>query len=127
MSKHNYNSNKAYKKQLDRKGDLQLGWKPFVCWLTDEPDWAIECKLMAKDPWYKGPEPNYRGKYVYYERPSVPYTVMRIYSCNWGKATKKFYKRQCNRSIRRELKNYNDIIYQYGDYRRAREYQWEID
>lgn len=82
---------------------------------------------MTRNSWYKGPEPSYRGKYIYYERPSVPYTVMRIYSCNWGKAAKKFYKRQCNRSIRRELKNHSDIIYQYNDYRRAREYQWEID
>lgn len=84
-------------------------------WWTDEKKWEY---LTRKE----------RGKdyYVYYERPSVPYSIQYYHKSARRSARQKDLKKRTNRKLRQTFRNKCEI-YQHNEYRRVQEFWWELD
>lgn len=67
-----------------------------------------------------------RGYYVYYKRPEVPYTLRYYYKDGGRSKECKRLKRETNRRIRQHFKQKGET-YQHNEYRKTREFWWELD
>ena len=84
-------------------------------WWTDEKKWEY---LTRKE----------RGKdyYVYYDRPSVPYSIQYYHKSPRRSARQKDLKKRTNRKVRQAFRDKGEI-YQHNEYRRTQEFWWELD
>ena len=87
----------------------------WTSWWTDEKKWEY---LTRKE----------RGKnyYVYYDRPSVPYSIQYCHKSPRRSAHQKDLKKRTNRRLRRIFRDKGEI-YQNNEYRRTQEFWWELD
>ena len=84
-------------------------------WWTDERKWEY---LTRKE----------HGKdyYIYYDRPSVPYSIQYYHKSPRRSARQKDLKKRTNRKIRQAFKQKGEV-YQNNEYRRIQEFWWELD
>lgn len=134
---HKYFRRKRYLNKLENSVDKHHTYysnvyftaKQFdLCDLRDDPNY-----LAAVE---KGKEKEYiehmyrrdreRGYYVYYKRPEVPYTVHYFYKRGGRSKECKRLKRETSKRVRQQFKQKGET-YQHNEYRKAREYWWELD
>ena len=102
-------------KEVDYKY-VQKRWNEYwPHWWTDEGKWEY---LTRKE----------RGKdyYVYYDRPSVPYSIQYYHKSPRRSAHCVDLKKRTNKRVRQHWKQKGEI-YQHNEYRRVHEYWWELD
>ena len=95
---------------------IQREWcTRWASWYTDERKWEY---LTRKE----------RGKdyYVYYDRPSVPYSIQYYHKPTRRSANCVFLKKRTNKRLRQRWKQKGEN-YQHNEYRRVHEYWWELD
>lgn len=135
-NKHKWFRNERYKQKLERDVDnhktyysnvffitkevdyeyVQKRWNErWAYWWTDERKWEY---LTSKE----------RGKdyYVYYDRPSVPYSIQYYHKSPRRSAHQKDLKKRTNRKVRQAFRDKGEI-YQHNEYRRIQEFWWELD
>ena len=133
---HKWFRNERYKLKLERSVDnhktyysnvffitkevdyeyVQKCWNEYSSyWCTDERKWEY---LTRKE----------RGKdyYIYYNRPSVPYSIQYYHKSPRRSARQKDLKKRTNRRIRQAFKQKGEV-YQNNEYRRIQEFWWELD
>ena len=133
---HKWFRNERYKLKLERSVDnhktyysnvffitkevdyeyVQKCWNEYSSyWCTDERKWEY---LTRKE----------RGKdyYIYYNRPSVPYSIQYYHKSPRRSARQKDLKKRTNRKIRQAFKQKGEV-YQNNEYRRIQEFWWELD
>lgn len=133
---HKWFRNERYKLKLERSVDnhktyysniffitkevdyeyVQKCWNEYSSyWCTDERKWEY---LTRKE----------RGKdyYIYYNRPSIPYSIQYYHKSPRRSARQKDLKKRTNRKIRQVFKQKGEI-YQNNEYRRIQEFWWELD
>ena len=87
----------------------------WASWWTDEKKWEyLACKERGKD------------YYVYYDRPSVPYSIQYYHKSPRRSARQKDLKKRTSRRLRQKWKQYGEE-YQHNEYRKAAEFWWELD
>ena len=133
---HKWFRKERYKQKLERDVDKHKTYYSNVYFTTKEPDPVyIERRLREHRPaWYTEeqllekltrPEPG-KNYYVYYDRPSVPYTARYYYKKAGRSKHQKFLKKATSRRVRRDFKQKGEI-YQHNQYRRVQEFWWELD
>ena len=133
---HKWFRNERYKLKLERDVDNHKTYYSNVFFITKEPDyeyinrrwnerWASWWTDEKKWEYLTRKE---RGKnyYVYYDRPSVPYSIQYYHKSPRRSARQKDLKKRTNRKVRQAFKQKGEI-YQNNEYRRTQEFWWEID
>ena len=133
---HKWFRNERYKLKLERDVDNHKTYYSNVFFITKEPDyeyinrrwnerWAYWWTDERKWEYLTRKE---RGKdyYVYYDRPSVPYSIQYYHKSPRRSARQKDLKKRTNRKVRQAFKQKGEI-YQNNEYRRTQEFWWELD
>lgn len=133
---HKWFRNERYKLKLERDVDNHKTYYSNVFFITKEPDyeyinrrwnehWPSWWTDEKKWEYLTRPE---RGKdyYVYYDRPSVPYSIQYYHKSPRRSARQKDLKKRTNRKVRQAFKQKGEI-YQNNEYRRIQEFWWEMD
>ena len=133
---HKWFRNERYKLKLERDVDNHKTYYSNVFFITKEPDyeyinrrwnehWASWWTDEKKWEYLTRKE---RGKdyYVYYDRPSVPYSIQYYHKSPRRSARQKDLKKRTNRKVRQAFKQKGEI-YQHNEYRRTQEFWWEMD
>ena len=66
------------------------------------------------------------GRFVYYRRPEVPYSIRYYHKKRGRSKCQKDLKKRTNRRVRQDWKQYGEY-YNHNDYRRTTEFWWELD
>ena len=120
---HKYFKNLRYKQKLESMYGTNRHYWNTVYFTTKEPDYWLEQKNSNR-PWYKGPEKEYgKDYYVYYEKPSVPYSIREYYTKGKRSKVKKFLKRYSNKVIRQHA--LDDV--RGGVYKKYFDIPWTLD
>lgn len=141
-NRHKYFKNLRHKEKLEGRGK---GWKTYwshIIYYTDEPDprdirdnmntilWvanhrgiSIEEAIKDHIEWYGK---HTKGRYMYYEKPEVPYTIHKVQTDPKYSKRRKYLCKQANRRVRRQAKQYGEI-YQHGQYKKVYDVAWELD
>ena len=133
---HKWFRNERYKLKLERDVDKHKTYYSNVFFITKEPDyedinrrwnehWAHWWTDEKKWEYLTRKE---RGKdyYVYYDRPSVPYSIQYYHKSPRRSARQKDLKKRTNRKVRQAFRDKGEI-YQHNEYRRIQEFWWELD
>ena len=133
---HKWFRNERYKLKLERDVDKHKTYYSNVFFITKEPDyedinrrwnehWAHWWTDEKKWEYLTRKE---RGKdyYVYYDRPSVPYSIQYYHKSPRRSARQKDLKKRTNRKVRQAFRDKGEI-YQHNEYRRTQEFWWELD
>jgi hypothetical protein len=133
---HKWFRNERYKLKLERDVDKHKTYYSNVFFITKEPDyeyinrrwnehWASWWTDEKKWEYLTRKE---RGKdyYVYYDRPSVPYSIQYYHKPPRRSACQKYYKKRTSRRLRQKWKQRGEV-YQNNEYRKTTELWWELD
>ena len=133
---HKWFRNERYKLKLERDVDKHKTYYSNVFFITKEPDyeyinrrwneyWPSWWTDEKKWEYLTRPE---RGKdyYVYYDRPSIPYSIQYYHKSPRRSARQKDLKKRTNRKVRQAFRDKGEI-YQHNEYRRIQEFWWELD
>lgn len=141
-NRHKYFKNLRHKEKLEGRGK---GWKTYwshIIYYTDKPDprdirdnmntilWvanhrgiSIEEAIKDHIEWYGK---HTKGRYMYYEKPEVPYTIHKVQTDPKYSRRRKDLCKYANRRVRQRLKQYGDI-YQHNEYKKVYDVAWEMD
>ena len=139
---HKWFRKERYKLKLERDVDNHRTYFSNVYFTTDEPDprnlrehmdhimWVAarnNIPLEEEVEHYIERDRHWgNGRFVYYRRPEVSYSI-RYYYKNKGRSKhQKFLKKKTSRRVRQDWKQYGEY-YNYNDYRRTTEFWWELD
>lgn len=133
---HKWFRNERYKLKLERDVDNHKTYYSNVFFITKEPDyeyinrrwnehWASWWTDEKKWEYLTRKECG-RDHYVYYDRPSVPYSIQYYHKSPRRSARQKDLKKRTNRKVRQAFKQKGEI-YQNNEYRRTQEFWWEMD
>lgn len=133
---HKWFRNERYKLKLERDVDNHKTYYSNVFFITKEPDYEdINRRWNEHWPSWWTDEKKWeyltrkeRGKdyYVYYDRPSVPYSIQYYHKSPRRSARQKDLKKRTNRKVRQAFHDKGEI-YQHNEYRRTQEFWWEMD
>ena len=133
---HKYFRNQRYKNKLERDVDKHKTYYSNVFFITKEPDYEYiqrEWNTSWASWWTDEKKWEYltrkeRGKdyYVYYDRPSVPYSIQYYRKPSRRSARQKDLKKRTSRRLRQRWKQYGET-YQHNEYRKVTEFWWELD
>ena len=139
---HKYFRKERYKNKLEHDVDAHRTYYSNVYFTTEEPDprdlrehgdhvmWVaahsgipieeeIEHYIERDRHWGN-------GRFVYYKRPEVHYSIRYYYKKVGRSKYQKFLKKRTNRRVRQDWKQYGEY-YNHNDYRRTTEFWWELD
>ena len=133
---HKWFRNKRYKLKLERDVDKHKTYYSNVFFITKEVDYEYVQKRW-NERWAHGWTDERKweyltrkeqGKdyYVYYDRPSVPYSIQYYHKSPRRSACQKDLKKRTNRKVRQAFKQKGEV-YQNNKYRRIQEFWWELD
>jgi hypothetical protein len=133
---HKWFRNERYKLKLERDVDKHKTYYSNVFFITKEVDYEYVQKRWNErwaHWWTDERKWEYltrkeRGKdyYVYYDRPSVPYSIQYYHKSPRRSARQKDLKKRTNRKVRQAFRD-KGVIYQNNEYRRIQEFWWELD
>jgi hypothetical protein len=133
---HKWFRNERYKLKLERDVDNHKTYYSNVFFITKEVDYKYVQKRWNEHwprwwtderKWeYLTRKENGKDYYVYYDRPSVPYSIQYYHKSPRRSARQKDLKKRTNRKIRQTFKQKGEI-YQNNEYRRTQEFWWELD
>lgn len=139
---HKWFRKERYKQKLERSVDKHHTYYSNVYFTTDEPDprnlrehmdhimWVAarnNIPLEEEVEHYIERDRHWgNGRFIYYERPEVPYSI-RYYYKNAGRSKhQKFLKNRTSRRVRQRWKQYGEV-YQHNLYRKTTEFWWDLD
>ena len=133
---HKWFRRERYKNKLEHDVDEHKTYFSNIYFITKEPDYEyINRRLNEHWPswWTDEKKLEYlthkeRGKdyYVYYDRPSIPYSIQYYHKSPRRSARQKDLKKRTARRVRQKWKQKGEV-YQHNDYRRVQEFWWEMD
>lgn len=133
---HKYFREQRYKERLEHEVDNHKTYYSNVFFITKEPDYEYinrrwnECwaHWWTDEKKWEYLTRKERGKdyYVYYDRPSVPYSIQYYHKSPRRSARQKDLKKRTNRKVRQAFRDKGEI-YQHNEYRRIQEFWWELD
>lgn len=139
---HKYFRKERYKNKLEHDVDAHHTYYSNVYFTTDEPDprdlrenkdhifWAMGIKGIsfekALNDYIERERKWGNGRFIYYKRPEVPYSIRYYDKKSKRSRHQKDLKRRTNRRVRQRWKQYGEE-YQYNDYRRTTEFWWDLD
>ena len=133
---HKWFRNERYKLKLERDVDNHKTYYSNVFFITKEPDFEyINRRWNERWPsswtdekkWeYLTRKESGKDYYVYYDRPSVSYSIQYYHKSPRRSALQTDLKKRTNRKVRQAFKQKGEI-YQNNEYRRIQEFWWELD
>ena len=133
---HKYFRNQRYKNKLERDVDNHNTYYSNVFFITKEPDYEYiqrEWNTSWASWWTDEKKWEYltrkardKDYYVYYDRPSVPYSIQYYHKPSRRSARQKDLKKRTSRRLRQRWKQYGET-YQHNEYRKVTEFWWELD
>lgn len=139
---HKYFVNQRHKNKLEARSHGFRTYWSHVKYYTKEPDtrdiresmssilWTMERKDMSMDEaiqdhieWYNR---HTNGRFLYYERPEVPYTIHKVHTSPSYSRRRKELCREANRRVRHHGKQYGEI-YQGNLHKRLSDVAWDLD
>ena len=139
---HKWFRKERYKNKLEHDVDAHRTYYSNVYFTTDEPDprdirdniyrlsWAADLHDIsieeALNRYIERERKWGNGRFVYYRRPEVPYSIRYYYKKRGRSKCQKDLKKRTNRRVRQDWKQYGEY-YQNNDYRRTTEFWWELD
>ena len=133
---HKFFRNERYKNRLERDVNKHKTYYSNVFFITKEPDpefirrrwnqhWAAWWTDEKK--WEYLTEPAYgKDYYIYWDRPSIPYSIQYYHKPPHRSAHCVHLKKKTNKRVRQRWKQYGEV-YQNNEYRKVHEYWWELD
>ena len=128
-SRHKYFRNLHHKEKIENKA---LGHKTYwshVMFFTKEPDprYERECTHRFISAAKGRPIDTPMGRnYVYFKRPEVPYTILKVHTDHDYSKRRKWLCKQANKAVRRAWKQKGEV-YQHGSYKKVFDVVWELD
>ena len=139
---HKWFRKERYKQKLERSVDKHHTYYSNVYFTTDEPDprnlrehkdhimWVANhnnIPLEEEIEHYIERDRHWgNGRFIYYKRPEVSYSI-RYYYKNAGRSKhQKFLKKRTARRVRQRWKQYGEV-YQHNEYRKTTEFWWDLD
>ena len=133
---HKWFRNERYKLKLEHDVDNHKTYYSNIFFITKEVDYEyVQKRLNERWAYWWTDEKKLeyltrkeRGKdyYIYYNRPSVPYSIQYYHKSPRRSARQKDLKKRTNRKIRQAFKQKGEV-YQNNEYRRIQEFWWELD
>ena len=137
-----YIRNKNYKKKLESKVGSNRTYWSHVMFYTDDPDprdirnsankiyWRMNRFNLTADEalnHYINMERNIgNGKFIYFDRPEVPYSIVKVHTSPTYSKRRKYLTTRANRILRRKWKQKGEY-YNNNAYRKAVEVAWDLD
>ena len=141
-NKHKWFRKERYKQKLERSVDKHRTYFSNVYFTTDEPDprnlrehtdhimWVAarnNIPLEEEIEHYIERDRHWgNGRFIYYKRPEVPYSIRYYYKRKGRSDHQTFLKKQTARRVRQRWKQYGEV-YQHNEYRRTTEFWWDLD
>lgn len=139
---HKWFRKERYKQKLERSVDKHHTYYSNVYFTTDEPDprdlrenthlisWSADFHGIsieeATERYIEREKKWGNGRFIYYNRPEVPYSI-RYYHKKKGRSEHQtFLKKQTARRVRQRWKQYSEV-YQHNEYRKTTEFWWDLD
>lgn len=141
---HKYFRNLRYKEKLESKVHAHRTYWSHVMFYTEEPDprdlreHSNSIYGMARYRKYNGSleaaVEDYveydrkigNGRFIYFERPEVPYTIHKVYTKHKYSKERKRLCKYANRLVRTRWKQYGEV-YQHMQYKKVFDVAWELD
>lgn len=142
-NRHKYFRNLRHQAKLEGKGEgcWKTYWSHSI-YYTDEPDtrdlrensdsiyrlmrnlhMTEEEAIQYHIEWYGK---HTKGRYMYYKKPEVPYTIHKVQTDPKYSRRRKDLCKYANKRIRQRFKQYGDV-YQHGEYKKVFGVAWELD
>lgn len=133
---HKWFRNERYKLKLERDVDKHKTYYSNVFFITKEVDYEYVQKRWNEGwahwwtderKWeYLTRKEQGKDYYVYYDRPSIPYSIQYYHKSPRRSTRQKDLKKRTNRKVRQAFKQKGEV-YQNNKYRRIQEFWWELD
>ena len=141
-NKHKWFRKERYKQKLERSVDKHHTYFSNVYFTTKEPDprnlrehmdyimWVAarnNIPLEEEVEHYIERDRHWgSGRFVYYKRPEVPYSIRYYYKRKGRSNHQSFLKKQTARRVRQRWNQYGEV-YQHNEYRKTVEFWWDLD
>ena len=141
-NKHKWFRKERYKQKLERSVDKHHTYFSNVYFTTDEPDprdlrenihlisWTADLRGIsieeATERYIERERKWGNGRFIYYDRPEVPYSIRYYYKKKGRSDSQTFLKKQTARRVRQRWKQYGEV-YQHNLYRKTTEFWWDLD
>ena len=139
---HKYFVNQRHQNKLEaNSGGFRTYWS-HVIYYTKEPDtrdlrehsdsifrsmdrrnWTLDEAIQEHIEWYGR---HTKGRYMYYHKPEVPYTIHKVHTDPKYSKRRKDLCKAANRRVRQRAKQYGEI-YQNRQYKKVYDVAWELD
>ena len=131
MKRHKYFRNLRHKQKLEAKVGTNHTYWSHVYFITEDPDPKYERECNYRFLYYsRGREVDSKatGKdyYIYYDRPEIPYTILKVHTKGKYSKLKSYYKRYSNRIVRQCAKQKHEC-YNNGQYKKQFDLKWTLD
>ena len=142
MRPNKYIRNKNYKKKLESKVGSNKTYWSHVMFYTDQPDpkdirksISVIYRRMARynitfdeavDRYIDREKDIGNGKFIYFDRPEVPYSIIKVHTSPSYSRRRKYLTTRANRIIRRRWKQYGEY-YNNNTYKKAVEVALDLD
>lgn len=139
---HKWFRKERYKQKLERSVDKHHTYFSNVYFTTDEPDprdlrenihlisWSADFHGIsieeATERYIEREKKWGNGRFIYYDRPEVPYSIRYYYKKKGCSEHQTFLKKQTARRVRQRWKQYGEV-YQHNEYRKTTEFWWDLD
>lgn len=139
---HKWFRKERYKQKLERSVDKHHTYFSNVYFTTDEPDprdlrenihlisWSADFHGIsieeATERYIEREKKWGNGRFIYYDRPEVPYSIRYYYKKKGRSEHQTFLKKQTARRVRQRWKQYGEV-YQHNEYRKTTEFWWDLD
>ena len=128
-NRHKYFRNLRYKEKLENKAHPHRTYWSHVMFFTKKPDTRYtrehSCRFRLAD-YHRSIDTPINGNYVYFKRPEVPYTILKVHTDHDYSTRRKYLCKQANKAVRRAWKQKGEV-YQHGSYKKVFDVVWEID
>jgi hypothetical protein len=141
-NRHKYFRNLRHQQKLEAKSHGSRTYWSHTMFYTEEPDtrdiredmstilWVMARKCISMEDairehieWYNR---HTNGRFVYYERPEVPYTIHKVPTDPRYSRRRVDYKKYSNKLVRQAWKQRGEV-YQHGRYKKLFGIAWEMD
>lgn len=141
-NRHKYFRNLRHKQKLEAKAHAHRTYWSHVFFTTKEPDtrdiresmnsilWSMGRKNISFEEaveehlgWYSR---HTNGRYIYYDRPEVPYSIHKVQTDPKYSKRRKDLCKYANKLVRMRWKQYGEV-YQHCEYKKVFGVAWELD
>ena len=139
---HKYFRNLRHKKKLEGKAHACRTYWSHTAFYTKEPDtrdlrehseniyWRMDrfhlTEEEAIEDYLAWDRKHGNGKFIYYERPEVEYTIHKVHTSPKYSKRRKDLCKYANKLVRTRWKQYGEV-YQHNQYKKVFDVAWELD